>query len=80
MIIQKYVKVGERGQIAIPKEMRENEKIEPMQIVKLVDIAGEIKIVPVKRDKEPEERILEILQSVDLGDNAWEEIQKDRER
>lgn len=37
-------------------------------------------IIPLKKDKEPEEEILEILQSVDLGKDAWKEIQKERER
>lgn len=80
MIIQKYVKVGNRGQITIPLEIRKEEGIEPKQIVKVVDIVGNIKIVPLKKGKEPEEDILDILKSVDLGKDAWKEIQKERER
>ncbi len=80
MIVEKYVKIGERGQLTIPLEIRKEESIEPKQIVKIVDISGDIKIVPLKKGKEPEEDILDILQSVDLGKDAWKEIQKERER
>ena len=37
MIIEKYVIVGERGQIAIPKEIREVEHIYPKQRLKLIN-------------------------------------------
>ena len=79
MIIEKYVKVGERGQIAIPKEMREKEGIEPKNIVRILDIGGEIIIRLQKRKKSPEDRILEILQKAKLGDKDWMEIRKERE-
>ena len=79
MIIEKYVKVGERGQIAIPKEMREKEGIEPKNIVRILDIGGEIIIRTQKRKKSPEDRILEILQKAKLGDKDWMEIRKERE-
>ena len=79
MIIEKYVKVGERGQIAIPKEMRDKEGIEPKNIVKVLDISGEIIIRTQKSKKSHEDRILEILQKSKLGDKDWEEIKKDRE-
>ena len=79
MIIEKYVKVGERGQIAIPKEMRDKEGIEPRNIVKVLSIGGEIIIRTQKSKKSHEDRILEILQKSKLGDKDWEEIKKERE-
>ncbi len=79
MIIEKYVKVGERGQIAIPKEIRDKEGIEPRNIVKVLNIGGEIIIRTQKRKKSHEDRILEILQKSKLGDKDWEEIKKERE-
>lgn len=78
MIIEKYVKVGERGQIAIPKEMRRKEGIEPKQIVRIMNVGGEIIIKPQKRKQTPEDRILEILQKSKLGEKDWEEIKKER--
>ena len=78
MIIEKYVKVGERGQIAIPKEMREKEGIEPKQIVRLLDVGGEIIVRPQKRKKH-EDRILEILKKIKLKDKDWEDIKRERQ-
>ena len=79
MIIEKYVKVGERGQIAIPKEIREREGIEPKQIVRIVNVGGEIIIKPQKRKRAPEDKILEILQKAKLSGKDWKEIRKERE-
>lgn len=78
MIIEKYVKVGERGQIAIPKEIRQKEGLEPKQIVRIMNVGGEIIIKLQKKKKSPEDRILEILQKAKLGDKDWEEIKKER--
>ncbi len=79
MIIQKYVKIGERGQIAIPKDIREKEGIAPKQIVRIVSINGEMTIKLLRREKIPENRILEILERTKLSDKDWREIKKDRE-
>lgn len=79
MIIEKYVKVGERGQIAIPKEIREREGIEAKQVVRIVNVGGEIIIKPQRRKTSPEDRILEILQKAKLSDKDWKEIRKERE-
>lgn len=79
MIIEKYAKVGERGQIAIPKEMREREGIEPRNLVKLLNIGGEIIIRTQKTEKSHEDRILEILRKSRLGDRDWEEMKKERD-
>ena len=67
MIIEKYVKVGERGQIAIPKEIRDRKGIEPKHLVKILNIDGEIIIRTQKRKMSHEDRILEILQKSKLG-------------
>jgi AbrB family looped-hinge helix DNA binding protein len=78
MIIEKYVRVGERGQIAIPKEIRDNEGIVPEDMVKLMSVDGDIIIRTQKRAQSPEDRILELLQKSKLGDRDWEEIQRER--
>lgn len=78
MLIEKYVKVGERGQIAIPKEMRDREGIVPLQLVKIIDLGGDIIIRHLRREKEPEDRILEILQKAKLSHKDWEEVRRER--
>ena len=79
MIIEKYAKVGERGQIAIPKEMREREGIEPRNLVKILNVGGEIIIRTQKTEKSHEDRILEILRKSGLGDRDWEEMKRERD-
>lgn len=78
MIIEKYVKIGERGQIAIPKEIREKERLYPKQLVKIIDVGGEIIIKPRRILKAPEDKIFEILQKAKLTDKDWKEIKKER--
>ena len=79
MIIQRYAKIGERGQIAIPKDIREKEGIMPKQIVRIMSINGEISIKLLRKEKRPENKILEILERIKLTDKDWREIKKDRE-
>ena len=78
MIIQEYVKVGERGQITIPKAIREKESIRPNMILKIIDIPGAIIIEKIST-KSPEDTILDILREAKLTDEDWEEIQRERE-
>ena len=78
MIIEKYVRIGERGQIAIPKEMREKEGIEPKQVLKVINVSGQIIIKPQSKKISPEDRILKILQMAKLKDKDWEEIKRER--
>jgi len=80
-MIQKQVRVGERGQIVIPKEIRDKEGIEPQQILTIVDVAGNISIKPPakKQMKNPEQRILEILSEAKLTEEDWKEIEKERD-
>lgn len=77
MIIQEYVKVGERGQITIPKAIREKESIRPNMILRIIDMPGAIVIEKISTES-PEDMILEALQAAKLTDEDWEEIQKER--
>lgn len=79
MIISKYVKIGERGQIVIPKEIREKEKLVPNQMVKIVYLGGEIAIRTSTPGGSPEDNILKILQRVKLTEEDWKELHRDRE-
>ena len=78
MIIQEYVKVGERGQITIPKAIREKELIRSNEILKIIDIPGAIIIEKIST-KSPEDVILDVLREAKLTDEDWEEIHKERE-
>ncbi len=79
MIISKYVKIGERGQIVIPKEIREKEGLSPNQIVKIVYLDGEIAIRTSTSGGSPEDNILKILQRVKLTEEDWKDLHRDRE-
>ncbi|MBI2575209.1 AbrB/MazE/SpoVT family DNA-binding domain-containing protein [Candidatus Woesearchaeota archaeon] len=79
MIISKYVRIGERGQIVIPKEIREKEKLVPNQMVKIVYLGGEIAIRTSTQGGSPEDNILKILQRVKLTEEDWKELHRDRE-
>lgn len=81
MIIQKSIRVGERGQIVIPKAIRDQEGIKPNQLLEIVDIAGEIKIKARQQmRKNPEDLFLEALQSAHLTREDWNIIRKERHR
>lgn len=78
MIISKYVKIGERGQIVIPKEIREKEKLAPNQIVKVVNFGGQIVIRLPTFEGSPEDLILKSLRRTKLTNEDWEEIKRER--
>lgn len=77
--VTKIVKVGERGQIVIPKGIRKIEGIKPKSTLKITHYGtGTIVMSKVKEVKSPEERFFEFLESIKLPKNAWEQIQKER--
>lgn len=79
MIIEKYVKLGERGQVVIPKEIRDAMHLRKTQRIKMTNIGNEIVMRPLKEEKEPEDRVLELLKKVKLTEKDWEEIQRERD-
>lgn len=78
-IEEKYTKVGERGQIVIPKSFREIEGIKPNQFVKILREPGQIVIRKVSPVKEPEDVIFNILTKAKFSEKDWERIHKERE-
>ncbi len=80
-IEEKYVKVGERGQVVIPKSMRDSEGIKPNQILRLKNIPGAIVIEKPSAVKSPEEKILDIFTKIKVKftEKDWEQIHKERE-
>ncbi len=77
MLIEKYVTIGERGQIVIPKEIRDKEGLEPKERMRIIDLDGEIHIRPEK--KTPTARALEILKKAKFMEKDWQRILKERE-
>lgn len=78
MIVEKYVKIGERGQIVIPKEIRDKENIQPEDRLKLIDLDGEIIIKVEKQERQAELRALELLKKAKLTEKDWQEIRRMR--
>jgi len=78
-IEQKYAKVGWRGQVVIPKRMREEEGIAPNQIVRIIKEPGQIVIRKMTSAKLPEDTILEIFSKAKFTNRDWERIHKERE-
>jgi len=79
MIMEKYVKLGERGQVVIPKEIRDAMHLRKTQRIKMINIGSEIVMRPLKEEKEPEDTVLEILKKVKLTEKDWKEIQRERD-
>ena len=78
MIVEKYVKLGERGQIVIPKEIREKENLQPEDRLKIMDLDGEIIIKVEKQERQAELRALELLKKAKLTEKDWQEIRQMR--
>ena len=78
-IEEKYVKVGERGQVVIPKSFRDSEGIKPNQFVKMVSEPNQIVIRKISPVKEPEDIIFNILTKAKFTDQDWERVHEERE-
>lgn len=78
MIVEKYVKIGERGQIVIPKEIREKEHLETEDRLKIISIKGEIILKAEKQERRAELRALELLKKAKLTERDWQEIRRMR--
>ena len=76
----KYAKVGARGQIVIPKSMRDSSGIRPNQILRIKSLPGAIVIEKPSQVKSPEERILEVFtkSKAKFTKSDWEEVIKER--
>lgn len=77
--ITKIVKVGERGQIVIPKTIRKIERIRPKDVLKVTDVAGTIMIKKIQR-KSPEEQVFKFIENSGLTMKDWHDIQRERAR
>ena len=78
MITEKYVKIGERGQVVIPKIMRDILHLKNSQTLRIKNIGNELVMRPLDEEKNPEDIALLALTKAKLTEKDWEEIQGDR--
>ncbi len=77
-MLNKIVKVNQKGQITIPKSIREKEGICPMDMVKVSYVPSMIFVDKITR--EPDFRdIVDFFSSSGLGKKDWKRIQEERE-
>ena len=75
------IKVGERGQITIPKNIRLEDKITSKDTLRVTHLpGGSIVIRKIEKEK-PEDRIMKIIMGAPKIDikKAWKEVQKERD-
>ncbi|MCS4538530.1 MAG: AbrB/MazE/SpoVT family DNA-binding domain-containing protein [Thaumarchaeota archaeon] len=73
----KIVRVGERGQIVIPKAIRKIERIKPKDTLKITNVAGTITIKKVEK-KSAEEQVFQFIENSGLTIKDWRDIKKAR--
>lgn len=77
-LITEIVKVNQKGQITIPKDIREAEGIKPNDLVRITFIPKTIFIDKIEEEN-TFEKIVSFLASSGLGREDWKRIQKERE-
>lgn len=79
-IEEKYVRIGERGQIVIPKKMREESKMKPGEIVKIVNEPHQI-VIRKEQKISGEELFFETLAKLKgkITMKDWDKVHKERE-
>ena len=80
MIIAEEVTVGERGQIVIPKNIRDLANIRPRQRLRIVSVNNDISLQPPQPKKSPEDIIFDALQKSHLSMKDWADLQKERDQ
>jgi AbrB family looped-hinge helix DNA binding protein len=79
---KEIVKVGQRGQIVIPKKIREKQEIKPGTLLKAIGINNYILLKKV-RTKTLEEKFVELIQKFKLEkeevQKIWQKVQEERE-
>ena len=80
-LISDVIKVGRRGQITLPKDVRIAENLKRGDRLKLVrQPTGTIYLTKVPKEKDPFERLMKILEKVPKFDaeKAWSEVERER--
>lgn len=75
------VKLGKKGQITIPKNIREEDQLKENDVFLLQHtLGGEIILTKQIANKTPEDKMLEIVMKAHSFDwrSSWEEVRKER--
>ena len=82
MVHEKFVKVGEKGQITIPKQVREDWHIKKGDSAKVVVMPSGMITIKFLREKSPEDRLLEVIEKAPKIDfkKAWKQVERERDR
>lgn len=80
-LIYRKVKVGERGQITIPKKIRTEDKIMTNDTLLVTHLPGGSIVLRKMEKEKPEERIMKIIMEAPKIDfkKTWKEVQEERE-
>ncbi len=76
------VKLAKKGQITIPKVIREEDHLQENDVLILTHMPGGDIVLRKQRKKSPEEALIEILLRTPPFDakTAWEEVRQERRR
>ena len=74
------VKIGKKGQITIPKKIRDMDKLNESDVLTLKRMPGGSMILEKQKIKTPEDRLIEIVKKVPRfgWKKAWEEVKAER--
>ena len=80
--MEKIVRVGEKGQITIPKEAREKWLINAGDNARIVVMPSGVISVRILKKEQPEDRLVNFLNKMPGIDaeKAWKEVEKQREK
>lgn len=80
-LIDTKIKVGERGQITIPKSIRMEDRIMSKDLIRLTRLPGGAIMIRKLEKEKPEDKIMDIIMKSKKIDfkRSWEEIQKERD-
>jgi len=81
-LIKKEVEVVDKGQITLPKQLREKLHIKKTDILILEELPGNKIVLTKKEDIDPLDKLLEFIKTmpkIDLS-GAWEEVKTERKK
>lgn len=81
-ILAKRVRLGRKGQITIPKKIREGKGWEEDDDFVISEMADGGILIKKKTEKKPEDIMLEIIRSLPPFDwrKAWKEVEEERKK
>lgn len=80
MFFNEEVKLGRKGQITIPKKLREEDELKENDVFRLTHFSGGSIVLEKKEKKTPEMDLFEFLDTLPKIDwkKAWREIRAER--